>query len=73
MSRAVGCRLPWDNWTQPAIPECEEIKQLEEHDKWSYALSELYERERVVTETGCSVPCSYLQYELANQVGDEDT
>ena len=69
MSRAVGCRLPWDNWTQPDIPECEEIKQLEEHDKWSYNLSELYERERVVTETGCSVPCSYLQYELANQVG----
>ena len=68
MSRLVGCRLPWDKWTDPAIPECEETRQLMEHDNWHLNLGELYEREKVVKETGCKVPCSYVKYELANQV-----
>ena len=64
----VGCRLPWDKWTDPAIPECNETRQLLEHDNWHLNLAELYEREKVVNETGCRVPCSYVKYELANQV-----
>ena len=70
LSRLVGCRLPWDQWTDPAIPECEETRQLMEHDQWHFVLAELYERERVVNETGCDVPCNYVKYELANQVGE---
>ena len=68
MSRLVGCRLPWDQWSDPAIPECWETKQLMKHDQWHFVLAEIYERERVVMETGCKVPCSYVKYELANQV-----
>ena len=64
----VGCRLPWDKWTDPNIPECNETRQLLEHDNWHLNLAELYEREKVVNETGCKVPCSYVKYELANQV-----
>ena len=68
VSRMVGCRLPWDQWTDPTIPECEETRQLMEHDQWHFVLAELYEKERVVNETGCNVPCNYVKYELANQV-----
>ena len=68
VSRMVGCRLPWDPWTDPAIPECWETRQLVEHDTWHFLLGEIYERERVVKETGCQVPCSYVKYELANKV-----
>ena len=61
-------RLLWNKWTDPAIPECEETRQLMEHDNWHFNLGELFEREEVVKETGCKVPCSYVKYELANQV-----
>ena len=67
----VGCRLPLDKWTDPAIPECKETRQLMEHDNWHFNLGELFEREEVVKETGCKVPCSYVKYELANQVNYE--
>ena len=68
VSRMVGCRLPWDQWSNPAIPECWETRQLVEHDTWHFLLAEIYERERVIKETGCQVPCSYVKYELANKV-----
>ena len=42
-----------------------------EHDKWHFKLGELFERDEVEKETGCKCPCSYVKYELANQVNYE--
>ena len=39
-----------------------------EQDQWHFNLADLFEKEKIVNETGCKVPCSFIKYELASEV-----
>ena len=39
-----------------------------EQDQWHFNLGDLFEKEKIVNETGCKVPCSFIKYELASEV-----
>ena len=65
-SRKVGCRLPWDKWTEPTLPKCTELDQLRRVDQHFH--DSLYiSKEMFATNTGCHFPCKFMEYEQVGQ------
>ena len=57
----VGCRPPWDSWSPASIPVCDNIEQLDRHEKLDWALYN-YEKKMVINSTSCKIPCKYNEY-----------
>jgi hypothetical protein len=67
VSRQIGCRLPWDKWTDPtSLPKCSKVDQMNMINRMLYSF--LYiSKEAFFTKTGCIFPCQFIQYEVVGQ------
>ena len=66
IGRKVGCRLPWDKWTDPWLPICTLKEQLiKVDDEFQNAM--YISKEVFASITGCSFPCKYVEYQLVGQ------
>ena len=65
ISRGIGCRLAWDSWSSPDIPECTKVEQLLQFEE-EYEKVHVFSRTSLAEKTGCHPPCSYTEYQLAN-------
>ena len=66
ISRMIGCRLEWDDWSSQDIPRCSRVAELlrfEQEYLKLYGLS----KETIVDYTGCLPPCRYTEYRLATE------
>ena len=58
-ARMVGCRPPWDIWSPHTIPLCHTMDQLQEYVKVDMELFRIKRKKKLVSLTGCKVPCNY--------------
>ena len=65
LSRRIGCRLPWDEWTSKIIPVCGNVDQLLQYDK-VYEDIDTWGPESISEFSGCHPPCNYTEYILAS-------
>ena len=68
MSKAVGCRLPWDDWTDASLPICSTIEQAQNISDIYYKYCELSQLSDIVSQTNCYPPYQYITYELTKEV-----
>ena len=66
INRKVGCCLPWDKWSDPSLPKCTKVQELEriddEFQKALYNSKEIFS-----SSTGCNFPCRYIEYQLVGE------
>ena len=63
LSERIGCRLPWDKWSQQERAECTSKRQFDQFEL-AY-LSLLNANADVISErTGCKLPCNYKEYKF---------
>ena len=67
VSKLIGCRLPWDQWTSTDIEICSTKDQIRRFEEEFYNINEIWEQSKIVSHTGCLIPCHYTAYELASQ------
>ena len=70
LSQRIGCRLPWDKWSQQDRKICQsenEFKQFEETHRKLYD-DESYEIEEMV---GCKKPCTYNEFKFVYSSPEE--
>ena len=73
LSRRIGCRLPWDSWSSPDIPECHNMDQLLQFEE-TYEMIDNWELDSIMNLSGCQPPCSYTEYKIVSDIksfGDE--
>ena len=66
VTRRVGCRLEFDSLSSEDIPACTKAEQLEEIEKEYVKIWNL-KQSTLVKHTGCSPPCSYVEYKQASE------
>ena len=66
ISKKIGCRLEWDSWSSSDIQLCTTVEQLKSFDK-EYSNHWNLQRQSVIENTGCLIPCSYTEYKLATE------
>ena len=66
ISKTVGCRAPWDHYSDEDFPVCHEIDQLRLTDKIYQDLS-VVEQMEIENQTGCLLPCVYNQYQVVDE------
>ena len=64
LSQQVGCRLPWDKWSDQDRVVCKSDQQFEQFEQIykKFLNAESYE---IVDMTGCKEPCKYNEYKFA--------
>ena len=63
LSKKIGCRLPWDTWSQQKRSVCTSGGQFKQFEL--FYLSLLNAETDVITEqTGCKIPCNYKEYKF---------
>ena len=70
LSKRIGCRLPWDRWSDQNRKICEsenEFKQFEQNYT-SLALAEL---DSIVDAVGCIKPCVYNEFKFVSSSPEE--
>ena len=65
LSQQVGCRLPWDRWSQQEREVCTGESQIKMSEQLYWFLMQ-NELEAIVRVTRCAKPCSYSEYKLMN-------
>ena len=65
-ARKIGCRLPWDNWTDTTIPKCTKVEELRKIN-WEFQTALYNSKEAFLATTGCSFPCRYVEYQLVGE------
>ena len=65
VSSAVGCRMPWDPWSQQK--NCTTVQQMLELNIMYDDLDITSKFQTLVEETQCLTPCTFTQYELSGQ------
>ena len=65
ISRRIGCRLKWDNWSSRDIPLCTETDQIRSFEHEYSHIIENLEQSKIVKYTGCFIPCQYTEYKVA--------
>ena len=63
LSKKVGCRLPWDKWSQQDRSVCKEEKQFQQFEDIYKGLSQA-NGDKIVQVTGCKKPCQYKEYKF---------
>ena len=68
INRKVGCCLPWDKWSDPSLPKCSKVQELESIDVEFHIHKALYiSKEVFSSSTGYNFPCSYIEYQLVGE------
>ena len=65
LSQQVGCRLPWDRWSQQGREVCTGESQIKMFEQLNWLVMQV-EVDEIVRVTGCKKPCSYSEYKLMN-------
>ena len=65
LSQQVGCRMPWDRWSQEEREVCTAESQIKVFEQLNWLLMQV-EVDEIVRVTGCKKPCSYKEYKLMN-------
>jgi hypothetical protein len=63
LSSTVGCRLPWDRWSDPARPVCSALSQFLRFEQLFLDISD-QPTNAVVNKTGCLKPCRFKEYRV---------
>ena len=79
LSQQVGCRMPWDRWSQEEREVCTAESQIKVFEQLNWLLMQVLvlmlmlmlmlmqvEVDEIVRVTGCKKPCSYKEYKLMN-------
>ena len=66
ISTKIGCRMEWDSWRSRDIPLCTTVEQLVSFDM-EYSNHWNLQRQSLIENTGCLIPCSYTEYKLATE------
>ena len=65
LSEKVGCRLPWDKWSQQDRAVCKSRKQIRQFEQIYLGLTNA-NVEKIVEMTGCAKPCHYKEYKFVD-------
>ena len=60
----AGCQPHWRRFTVPGMPECDNSSKLTRYSEEYWKVGNLY-REDLFRDTGCYLPCSYLEYKVS--------
>ena len=72
LSAKVGCRLPWDTWSQQEREVCATDQQFREFGKF-YTEFMIAVMQEITEITGCKKPCSYNEYKFLTSTPLENT
>ena len=61
LSERIGCRLPWDRWSQQDRKVCESEKEFQQYEH-IYADLNMAESDVLEEMVGCKKPCSYNEF-----------
>ena len=64
VSKQIGCRLPWDQWSSGDIDICSTKNQIRQFEEKFYNINEIWEQSEIVNYTGCLIPCHYTSMRL---------
>ena len=59
----VGCRLPWDKWSQQDRHVCKNEQQFKEFEQIYWELGNA-NADEIVEISGCLNPCQYKEYKF---------
>ena len=65
LSEKIGCRLPWDTWSQQERVVCTTKEQLAQFEQ-SYKLLTNADADAILHITGCRKPCNYKEYKFVD-------
>ena len=63
LSDKVGCRLPWDKWSQQDRAVCKKEQQFKQFEQIWRGLGNS-NADEIVEKTGCLKPCHYKEYKF---------
>ena len=67
LSEKVGCRLPWDKWSQQDRAVCKNEQQFRQLEKIYRELGNA-NADEIVKKTGCKKPCQYKEYNFVEGI-----
>ena len=65
LSKKLGCRLPWDKWSQQERAVCTSEDQFNQFES-SYGELANADIDRIVQVTGCKEPCNFKEYKFVD-------
>ena len=65
LSEKLGCRLPWDKWSQQKRAVCTTEDQFNQFES-SYGELANADIDRIVQVTGCKEPCNFKEYKFVD-------
>ena len=63
LSQKIGCRLPWDRWSQQDQKVCEAKKEFEQYEQ-IYRKLYVIEADEIEEIVGCKKPCNYNEFKF---------
>ena len=65
LSEKLGCRLPWDKWSQQERVVCTSEEQFNRFES-SYGELANADADRIIQITGCKEPCNFKEYKFVD-------
>ena len=65
LSEKVGCRLPWDKWSQQDRAVCKSEQKIRKFEQ-TYAVLSNANSDMILEMTGCKRPCHYKEYKFVD-------
>ena len=66
LSQRIGCRLPWDKWSDQSCRTCESESEFKQFEK-NYTSLALADFDDIVDTVGCMKPCTYNMYQFGRK------
>ena len=63
LSQIIGCRLPWDKWSDQNRKMCESENEFRQFEQ-DYSILYLTEFDDIVEKVGCMKPCVYNEFKF---------
>ena len=65
LSQRIGCRLPWDKWSDQSRRTCESENEFKQFEKnyTNFGLAEFYD---ILEDVGCLKPCAYNEFKFVS-------
>ena len=70
LSKIIGCRLPWDKWSDQNRKMCESENEFRQFEQ-DYSILYLTEFDDIVGKVGCMKPCVYNEFKFVDYTPEE--
>ena len=67
VTKKAGCKLPWTKFDVEGLPLCDNMTMLKHysHMHFQNLIHESNSLSKIMSNTGCSMPCSYMEYKVS--------